>query len=245
MRRLSGKDKRRLFAACVARTLKGQLAFEAGARPEVEATVARLDLDFAAKVRANPKPVWTASLLWSRLRKDRLLAIARTTLGGGAREVQEDGDRRRDGGRVRRPRRGLGRGDGGGAARRRWPGRRPGLRPSTPAARGNGDDAPVGAEAPTSDSDAPAADGATAEAQGDDARSHADAPASEAGDAGGNGAGPADAPPRDAVRVTIAGGGGEVRVEPDRTMQPPPVSGNGHDAGGDPLEIPAFLRRTP
>ena len=81
LRRLSEREKRQLFASCVARTLKGQLAFEAGARPEVEATVARLDVDFAANVRSNPDPVWTAGLLWSRLRKDRLLAIAGATLG--------------------------------------------------------------------------------------------------------------------------------------------------------------------
>ena len=68
-------DKQRLFAACVARTVKGQLAFEAGARPETEATVARLDIDFAAHVRP------TAELFWSRLRKDRMLAVAREVLG--------------------------------------------------------------------------------------------------------------------------------------------------------------------
>ena len=68
-------DKQRLFTACVARTLKGQLAFEAGARPETEATVARLDIDFAAHVRP------TAELFWSRLRKDRMLAVAREVLG--------------------------------------------------------------------------------------------------------------------------------------------------------------------
>ena len=68
-------DKRRLFAACVARTVKGQLAFEADARPELEATVARLDIDFAAHVRP------TADMFWSRVRKDRMLAVARETLG--------------------------------------------------------------------------------------------------------------------------------------------------------------------
>ena len=46
-----------------------------------EATVARLDIDFAAAVRGNRDQVWTADLLWSRLRKDRILAIARETLG--------------------------------------------------------------------------------------------------------------------------------------------------------------------
>ena len=81
LRALPERDKRTLFASCVARTLKGQLAFEPKARPEVEATVARLDIDFAAAVRGNRDQVWTADLLWSRLRKDRILAIARKTLG--------------------------------------------------------------------------------------------------------------------------------------------------------------------
>ena len=81
LRALPEQDKRTLFASCVARTLKGQLAFEPKARPEVEATVARLDIDFATAVRGNRDQVWTADLLWSRLRKDRILAIARETLG--------------------------------------------------------------------------------------------------------------------------------------------------------------------
>ena len=81
LRALPERDKRTLFASCVARTLKGQLAFEPKARPEVEASVARLGIDFAAAVRGNHDQVWTADLLWSRLRKDRILAIARETLG--------------------------------------------------------------------------------------------------------------------------------------------------------------------
>ena len=81
LRALPEQDKRTLFASCVARTLKGQLAFEPKARAEVEATVTRLDIDFAAAVRGNRDQVWTADLLWSRLRKDRILAIARGTLG--------------------------------------------------------------------------------------------------------------------------------------------------------------------
>ena len=81
LRALPERDKRTLFASCVARTLKGQLAFEPTTRPEVEATVARLGIDFAAAVRGNRDQVWTADLLWSRLRKDRILAIARETLG--------------------------------------------------------------------------------------------------------------------------------------------------------------------
>ncbi len=75
MRALSVEEKQALFAAAVARTLKGQLAFEPDARPELEATVARLDIDFAKHVRPG------AAMFWSRIRKDRILAIARATLG--------------------------------------------------------------------------------------------------------------------------------------------------------------------
>ena len=61
LRALPVADKQALFAACVARTVKGQLAFEPQARPELEATVARLDIDFARHVRP------TADMLWSRI----------------------------------------------------------------------------------------------------------------------------------------------------------------------------------
>ena len=75
LRALPRAEKEALFAACVARTVKGQLAFEPQARPELEATVARLDIDFAAHVRP------TAAMLWSRIPKARVLDIARTVFG--------------------------------------------------------------------------------------------------------------------------------------------------------------------
>ena len=75
LRALPQAEKQALFAACVARTVKGQLAFEPQARPELEATVARLDIDFAQHVRP------TADMLWSRINKSRILDIARSTLG--------------------------------------------------------------------------------------------------------------------------------------------------------------------
>ena len=75
LRALPETEKQALFAACVARTLNGQLAFEANARPELEATVARLDIDFASHVRP------TADMFWSRIRKDRMLDVARQVLG--------------------------------------------------------------------------------------------------------------------------------------------------------------------
>ena len=73
LRELSPDRKQSLFAACVARTVKGQLAFEASARPELEATVARLDIDFAGLYRPD------AELFWSRLNKANILDIALKT----------------------------------------------------------------------------------------------------------------------------------------------------------------------
>ena len=75
LRDLSPGQKESLFAACVARTVNGQLAFEPSARPELEATVARLDIDFAGLYRPD------AALFWSRLNKARILEIASNTLG--------------------------------------------------------------------------------------------------------------------------------------------------------------------
>ena len=75
LRALPRADKEKLFAAAVARTVKSQLAFEHGARPELEATVARLGIDFAKHVRP------TAAMLWSRIKKSRILDVARQTIG--------------------------------------------------------------------------------------------------------------------------------------------------------------------
>ena len=67
--------KQALFASIVARTVKGQLSFEHDAHPELEATVARLDIDFASRVRVS------AEIFWSRLTKSKLLEIGRSVLG--------------------------------------------------------------------------------------------------------------------------------------------------------------------
>ena len=123
-------DKERLFAAAVARTVKGQLAFEHDARPELEATVARLGIDFAKHVRP------TAEMLWSRITKSRILDVARKTFGAAwaaaGRSTRSPTSRRRWRTRSR-------------PARRRWawaprrtrprsPGRCRGSRRSMPAA---------------------------------------------------------------------------------------------------------------
>ncbi|MDE0006185.1 MAG: ParB N-terminal domain-containing protein [Rhodospirillaceae bacterium] len=75
LRDLTPEQKQSLFAACVARTVQGQLAFELSARPELEATVSRLDIDFARLYRPD------AALFWNRLTKARLLEIATSILG--------------------------------------------------------------------------------------------------------------------------------------------------------------------
>ena len=75
LRALPQAEKQTLFTACVTRTVKGQLAFEPQARPEPEATIARLGIEFAAHVRP------TADMYWSRINKSRILEIARATLG--------------------------------------------------------------------------------------------------------------------------------------------------------------------
>ena len=243
LRRLPEREKRQLFASCVARTLKGQLAFEAGARPETEATVARLDVDFAAAVRANPDPVWTAGLLWSRLRKDRLLAIACATLGepwaaahaklkkgeiAAALEAAFDAH-----GEVPAEVTAEGR-----AAALAWV--PPGFAAFDAGGEENGEGEPATPPVSEVEDETPAEPAPAPEVP---ERPVDDTPGS-GGDAGANGAGPADAPPaHDAVRVTIANGGKDVRVEPERVFAP--ASGNGRDAGEDPLEIPAFLRRAP
>ena len=105
LRALSPSDKKRLFAACVARTLNGQLAFEANARPETEATVARLDIDFAEHVRPG------AETFWSRVRKDRMLDVARRNarhrMGAHPPQGQEGDPRHGDGDRLRGRKRGA------------------------------------------------------------------------------------------------------------------------------------------
>ena len=75
LRALPADRKQALFAACVARTVQGQLAFEPSARPELEATVARLDIDFASQYRPD------ADIFWNRLTKAKLLEVAAKTLG--------------------------------------------------------------------------------------------------------------------------------------------------------------------
>ena len=299
LRALPEQDKRTLFASCVARTLKGQLAFEPKARAEVEATVARLDIDFAAAVRGNRDQVWTADLLWSRLRKDRILAIARGTLGEAWAQAEAK-QKKADIAKAMED--AFAHGDGipagvtadGRAAAIAWT--PPGFRAfdigtvddegaasdegtTAPEPQPTAADAPLG-DAPEDDGDdadsdtsqsgdpeagAPAdnvADPAPAEAQQPmnagvqpvvesiDAPAVADRRAAALASAVNADATPpvaasaqkaAGAGDLDAMRITIAGAGSNVSVEPEQVMAPP--RGNGQDNKAELLEIPAFLRR--
>ena len=307
LRALPEQDKRTLLASCVARTLKGQLAFEPKARPEVEATVARLGIDFAAAVRGNRDQVWTADLLWSRLRKDRILAIARETLGEAWAQAEAK-QKKAEIARAMQDAFAHGDGDGvpagvtaeGRAAAIAWtpPGFRafdtgavddsgaaddPGTTAPEPqptvadtplggTPEDNGDDVnggpdPSGVDAETLQAWAPE-DGTLPDNDSDpvpveaprpmNARVHSvvesiGAPAvAERRAAALASAANADATPpvvasapeaadHDAVRITIAGGGSNVPVEPEQVIAPP--RGNGHDNKAELLELPAFLRR--
>ena len=75
LRVLPVSDKQRLFAACVAAILKGQLATDTRARPELELTVESLGIDFAAEYRP------AAADFWSRLNKSQIMTIAEEVLG--------------------------------------------------------------------------------------------------------------------------------------------------------------------
>ena len=242
LRALPRAEKEALFAACVARTVKGQLAFEPQARPELEATVARLDIEFAKLVRP------TGPMLWSRIAKARVLDIARTVFGlnwASARskyrkpalaEAMEAAFAAGDppvGVSAAMHARALawvppgftafdtGRtvGDAGDAATEAA-GTAPAAEPETgePAAGAEAapPDAPEAAPEPdTSNGAAGAGNGAAEPAEPD--------PDADAGDTGEANPDP-----------SVAGG-------PDGIVATGPV--NGHDAHPDPMEIPEFLRR--
>ena len=263
-------DKQALFAACVARTVKPQLAFEPQARPELEATVARLDIDFAKHIRP------TAAMLWSRIAKARILDIARTVFGIAWASARA---------KTRKPvlaeamEAAFAAGDrpvslsaGMHAAALAW----------TPPGFAAFDTGRIGDDADGAPADsAPEADTGDA---GDTAAPEAPEPATDTGPAstdapsatGGDGhAAPAEpepaAPQTDdagedaaadaatggaampddlaaaidaANRVPTADGGPRVVVaHVGAGTESDPAPANGHDPSGDPLEIPEFLRR--
>ena len=257
LRALPQAEKQALFAACVARTMKGQLAFEHQARPELEATVARLDIDFAKHIRP------TADMLWSRINKSRILDIARTVLGPAWASARSKNKKPAIAEAVEAafaagdpP---LGVSAEMHAAALAWV--PPGFAafdtggvdddtaaaaPATDATDPDADPAPDAETAETAEppavAETPAADIA-AETSGSAPEAPAEPEAGpvnaeEAGDAddgaqaGEPDSGTADAAP-ECGESDIAGAVGAM----------PPVPMNGHDTGRDPMEIPEFLRR--
>ena len=249
LRALPQADKEALFAACVARTVKGQLAFEPQARPELEATIARLDIDFAKHIRP------TAAMYWSRIAKARVLDIARTVFGLAWASARS---------KYKKP--ALAEAMEAAFATGEPP---VGVSASMHAAALTW--VPPGFKAfDTGRPDIGAGDAATAAAGTAPAHeAESGEPASTVGTASpdalpapnGNGNGHAPAPDAgpsdgDAAGGDAAGaddsGTGEADPDPAVAGGPdgiaatgpiPPVPANGHDANPDPMQIPEFLRR--
>ena len=239
LRALPRADKEKLFAACAARTVNGQLAFEHGARPELEATVARLDIDFAKHVRP------TADMYWSRIAKGRIMETARAICGPAwassrskykkpaLAKTMEDAFAAGD-----PP---LGLDADAHAAALAWT--MPGF-----AAFDTGSVDEDGAPAP----DIPATEASDAGPAADSEADSVDSAATPAAAAiAGNGDGRTDppAPANGAAHPQLDGtetappdaapAGGTAGTE--GTQAPVPM--NGHDGAPDPMEIPEFLRR--
>ena len=241
LRALPVSDKQALFAACVARTVKPQLAFEPQARPEFEATVARLDIDFAKHVRP------TAAMLWSRIARARILDIARTVFGiswASARSKTKKAaladamETAFAAGDVP-----VGLSAGMHAAALAWT--PPGFAAFDTGRSGDEADdaaaetqpAPDTAEA---DSSAESEGGAAPEATpteetdeataGDEGNGHPTPAEPEAGQAEAR---PGDPSAEATAAADVAGSNSDM----------PPVPANGHDPAPDPMEIPEFLRR--
>ena len=249
---LSDTDKCRLFASCVARTVNGQLAFEHGARPELEHTVAQLDIDFAAHFRPP------SELYWQRIRKSRILDIAREILGETWAQAHAKHKKAELADAMEQA---FAAGDTvpagvsseARAAALAWT--PPGFRAfdeaaldTDPSAATTEDDRPEDTGSadtyPGTDTSATDAPPTPPTGEGDD-----EGPVTDSADQPA--AGPDDeraaiVPGDDATRITIADGGGDITVEREQPLGPP--RGDSEASDSDPtdgLEIPAFLRRTP
>ena len=267
LRALPEPDKQRLFATCVARTVNGQLAFEADARPELEATVARLDIDFAAHVRP------TAEMFWSRVRKDRMLSVAREVLGVEWAHAHRKDKKATLASAMETA---FAKGDSpplgvtkeGHAAALAWapPGfaaydtgqvddedaapsdeARSGAEPEAPAgqpdpANGAGDAEQPAPSEPSNGAPVPetAASSGVPDADAIASTGHEAIDAMNAVPVAGGG-------PRVIVSTVGIGADDDTEASAETDPSAPPVPGNGHDAvsdsGGDALDIPAFLRR--
>ena len=238
LRALPQAEKEALFAACVARTVKGQLAFEPQARPELEATIARLDIDFAKQIRP------TAAMYWSRIAKARVLDIARTVFGLAWASARS---------KYKKPalaeamEAAFAAGDppvGVSAAMHAkalaW------VPPGFKAFDAGRPDICAGDAATEAESGEPAAAAGTAPPDAlPVSNGNGHAPAPDAGPSDGDAAG-GDAADADDSDTGEADPDPDVAGGPDgisATGAIPPVPANGHDASPDPMEIPEFLRR--
>ncbi len=238
LRALPQADKEALFAACVARTVKGQLAFEPQARPELEATIARLDIDFAKHIRP------TAAMYWSRINKSRVLDIARTVFGLAWASARS---------KYKKPALAE-------AMEAAFAAGEPPVGVSATMHAKALAWVPTGFAAfdtgrTVADAEDTAADTAGTEPKGEAKTAE---PAADTGTAppapDGNGHAPAPeaGPSNGDAAGADEGNAGETDPDPavaggpdglDATGPVPPVPANGHDAIPDPMEIPEFLRR--
>ena len=244
LRALPVADRKALFAACVARTVKPQLAFEPQARPELEATVARLDIDFASHVRP------TAAMLWSRIARARILDIARTVFGiswasaraktkkGPLADAMETAFAAGD-----TP---VGLSAQMHAAALAWT--PPGFAAFDTGRIGDGADDAVAVEAPSAPDTAEAE--AAAEPEADPAATAAATVDAAASDEGGGSDGNSPAVPADGEAGQAEAEPGETGADAavaadvaDRDGDMSPIPANGRDPAPDPMEIPEFLRR--
>ena len=260
---LKPSQKKALFAAAIARTLKPQLAFEHNARPEFEATVARLDIDFAKHIRPS------AAMLWTRITKNRVIDVARKVLG-----IEWAHTHRKDKktGLAAAMERAFAAGEDrpidvnkdARAAALAWV--PPGFKAFD---KGSSEDSATGAESTTNPAPSTPADTTPSETAPtvDDDNTSDNQPAPPATSEGSNtNAGTTQSPPlpaelqatADAMnRVPTADGGPRVIISTvgfdsnDQDDSTPPVTppaktlpDNGHDVSADPLEVPAFLRRS-
>ena len=249
---LSDTDKCHLFASCVARTVNGQLAFEHGARPELEHTVAQLDNDFAAHFRPP------SELYWQRIRKSHILDIARETLGEAWAQAHakhkkvELADAMEEafaaGDTVP-----TGVSPEAHTAALAWT--PPGFRafdeaaldtepPTATAGDITPEDTASASSTPTSKADranTPPTPPTAEDDREDPGTNSADEPA-----AGSDHDRAVIVPGDDATRITIAEGGRDITVEREQPLSPPRSHSEASDSEPtDPLELPAFLRRTP
>ena len=239
LRALPQPDKEALFAACVGRTVKGQLAFEPQARPELEATIARLDIDFAKHIRP------TADMYWSRIAKARILDIARTVFGLAWASARS---------KYKKPalaeamEAAFAAGDPPVGVSAAMHARALAWVPPGFAAfdTGRTSDDPAGAATDAAQPDAEAAAAAQADGNGHAVPAEPDPVGAVGDDAGHETGGTNGGAERDAGKDEPENGHADAAPATDDAGPAgpiPPVPVNGRDANPDPLEIPEFLRR--